>query len=415
MKDMKDKNPDSQTARQRPGRRRPHSHSWLFGFLVCWLCVSSFADSITFDGTNIPLRDCNIEAIQGGQVTYLDVGGQRQRRPLEQVAAIGFQNLPQLDQGELALANNDSNAGLTSLLMALVSAQTDLQRLWVHARLARVHDMRHEYIQAAGHLAATMMLSDDPYWRAIEPSGDANEPDFPAAKEAMDNLQAAARKVKANQLKTSIERMLGKVKPVFERLSKSYTGPAIASGSTLSGISKQDILNGKLQVKSQPATRISSQPAAAPPARPESIEPSKPRAAETREPARLDSPAAPAAPPAIDALLGQSKWSEALAACQGLAANPDDRDLAHFLLQFGTALVHVDRPDDAAVMFARCAVLFSDSADAAQALIQLAVVYRDHYRNRDTARRLLQRAIDQGTAQGHDSAVLLARELLGSL
>jgi tetratricopeptide (TPR) repeat protein len=140
------------------------------------------------------------------------------------------------------------------------------------------------------------------------------------------------------------------------------------------------------------------------------IDPAKPRAAET--PA---SSSAGDSPAAIDSLLSQSKWSEALAVCERVSDNPGDRDLAHLLAQTGTALVHLDRAEDAAVAFARCAVLFPDTPDADQALIQLAIVYRDHYRKSDTARRLLQRAIDRATAQGHDSAALLARELLGSL
>ena len=390
-----------------------HAASWrrlaLAGVVALFLSNSAGADSITFSGTNIPLRDCKVEAIQGGQVTYIDSGRQRQRRPLEQVAAIGFTGLPQLDQGEEALAQNDLDSALTNLLIAFTSADTDMQRLWIRSRLARLHDMRHEYVQAAGHAAAAMMQSDDPYWSAVEPSGDANEPEYPAAKEAMDSLQAASRKVKATQLKSSIDRMTRKVQPVSERLAKAYTGPTIASGSTVSGISKQDIVTGKLETKPQPATRSSDQPTPSAPAKPPPVDPVKPSAPSAPAPAHSDSSNG------IDALLNQSKWGEALAECERLAANPGDRDLAHLLVQTGSALIHLNRADDAAVMFARCAVLFPESIDADQALIQLAVVYRDHYRKRDTARRLLQRAIDQAGAQNHDSAVLLARELLGSL
>lgn len=381
----------------------------LLSCLPVWMCCTARADSVTFSGTTIPLRDCKIEAIQGGQVTFLDSGKQRQRRPLETIAALGFDGLPRLDQAEHAVSHNDLNTGLTDLLNVFVSADADVKRLWIESRLARVHDLRQEYVQAAGHAAGVMALSDDPYWIAIEPTCKINEPDYAAAKEAIESLQNASRKIKSMQLKASIERMIRQVQPLHERLAKSYRGAAIAPGSTVSGISKQDIVNGKLDIKPPTATRTAEPPRDTAPVKPEINGPPKAQAADGPSSSGGDSQAA------IDSLLTQSKWAEALAICERVESNPGERDLAHFLFQYGTALAQQRRNDDSAMMFARCAVLFSDSPDGSQSLIQLAVLYRDHYHDIATARRLLQRAVDEGGARGHDSAVLLARELLGSL
>src|SRR5436190_8561680 len=109
----------------------------------------------------------------------------------------------------------------------MLGADGDLKKLWLHARLAKVHDLRKEYVQAAGHAAEAMMLSEDVHWKSIAPVCDPNAPEFAAVKEAYENLQAARSKVKNAELSATIARMLKIVQPLYELQSKEYHGPAI--------------------------------------------------------------------------------------------------------------------------------------------------------------------------------------------
>ena len=56
------------------------------------------ADTLTFSGTSIPLRGCQIVAIQKGRVTYTDARGQRLQRNLDQISQLGFAGLESLDK-----------------------------------------------------------------------------------------------------------------------------------------------------------------------------------------------------------------------------------------------------------------------------------------------------------------------------
>ncbi|MCH8316796.1 MAG: hypothetical protein IIA64_12565, partial [Planctomycetes bacterium] len=83
--------------------------------------------------------------------------------------------------------------------------------------------------------------------------------------------------------------------------------------------------------------------------------------------------------------------------------------------QYGMALTDVGRERDAAVMFARCAVLFGGSSFAAPSLIETASIYQTVYRQPRTAQRLLERAIATATAQGQPEVLKRARRRLGTL
>jgi len=394
------------------------------------------ADSITFSGSSIPLPGCVIEGWQAGQVLYRDRSGSRQRRPLEEIRALGFDKLTALDEAEAALANDDVAAGLEKLLVAMVAASTDVQRTWIHARLAQVHDGRGEYVQAAGHLGALAALSDDGYWRTLEPVSPQNEPDYAAAKEALENLQRASRSVKSAELKAAIERLLWQVQPIHDRQAKAYRGPRLEPGSTVSGIAKSKILAGEAEAPvpppsdapvPPPAAAPVPSPAGAPPAATRPGEPQRPAPPpRVASPPASTSPAARPAPPSasasdgprdpdgIDPLLGKGQWAEALARCETAAGDPKAlaaRDLPHFLYQYGMALSRSRRPRDAAIQFTRCAVLFPEAPDAVHCLIETAVIYRDEYRKPQVAARLLARAISDATTRGDDAAAALAREL----
>ena len=368
------------------------------------------ADTITFTGTGIALRGCKIVGVQGGQVAYSDPNGQRQRRPLEQVEALGFDGLPELDQAEAALSQQDVAGGLWPLLKAALRAQSDVQRIWVHARLAQVHDLRGEYVQAAGHAAEVFMLSDDVAWKSLRPVSSVNTPTYPAAHEAMDSLEAAARRVKSVELQREIETMTRLVQGVHARLAAEYKGPAIERGSTISGFSRELVASSDKQPP-EGAAAVAQPPASANPATTRSTTAAQP----APPPAATADSSDPRSPGAIDQLLAASKASDAVKVCEDIEKNPGDRDLAHFLYQYGKALSQANRKADAAVMLTRCAILYPDADDAGAALIETALIYRDEFRRADVGRRLLEKVIADAQASGDErsAAATLARELLG--
>ena len=169
--------------------------------LAAMLCLgfaltgSAHADSVTLDGSSIPLRGCTIRAIQNGRVYFLDPMNRQQHRALNEIEALGFDGLEQLDRAEAWIAEGLYANAIDHLLAAALGAQTTLQRLWVEQRLARVHNYQGEYVQAAGHAAAVFLIQDDPYWQRLRPRGEVNEPTYAAAKEAMDLLAQAGGKV----------------------------------------------------------------------------------------------------------------------------------------------------------------------------------------------------------------------------
>lgn len=384
--------------------------------LAAMLCLgfaltgSAHADSVTLDGSSIPLRGCTIRAIQNGRVYFLDPMNRQQHRALNEIEALGFDGLEQLDRAEAWIAEGLYANAIDHLLAAALGAQTTLQRLWVEQRLARVHNYQGEYVQAAGHAAAVFLIQDDPYWQRLRPRGEVNEPTYAAAKEAMDLLAQAGRKVTSSQLRRAVREMTQRIQPVHDRLAAAYQGPLIEPGSTISGILKSQIDTPRSQTAT-PA--LQDQPKGSEkPAPPPTVKPTKP----TPPPAPTPTPSAgPESAEAIDRMLTARRPVDALAICERVAQAPGDRDLSRFLYQYGMALTDVGRERDAAVMFARCAVLFGGSSFAAPSLIETASIYQTVYQQPRTAQRLLERAIATATAQGQPEVLKRARRQLGTL
>jgi len=379
----------------------------IAGSIIASGASRAAADAITFVGSIIALRDCRIEGVQGGQVFYADSRGQRQRRPIEEVQAIAFDDLPSLEAAEKALGGSDDAAGLIPLLTALLDAKTELHKQWVRYRLVRYHEGKGETVQAIGHAAAIMGSTDDPSWKSIEPIAALNNAEFVAVKEAHENLLAALRQAKHAELKSTLDRMSKKIQPLHDQLAAANTGAATTLGGTLSGISIQSIKAGEAQ-----APKVNAVPEEAkappPPIR------ANPRAVEA--PKGLESPNTDASSPqAIDALLEKSRAIDALAQCVAVAKDPGDRDLAHFLYQYGLALARNDKADDAAVMFTRSAAIYPDSEAACHSLIQLAILHRDAMKQPSTARRLMELAHARAKEHGHAAATMLAAELMPSV
>ena len=380
-------------------RRRMLASSQLCAMILL-IGANARADSLTFTGASIPMRDCKIEGIRAGQIHFLDSARQRRRREIEGIEAITFDGFPELEQAEQALHAKDDATGPWRLMFALTRAQNNLQRIWMRVRLLRWHESQSEYVQVAGHLAAIIALTDDGYWAQLEPALAVNQAEATAVGEAWRNLQAAARQVNSAELKSCLARMTTKVQPLADRIpksTKSGSDSLTGSGFTVEQITTQ-IAKLETSAAADGTASASTRPAAP-------LEP----------PHSPQISADPDSSHAIDALLAADRWPEALTTCRRAENALGDRDIGHFLFQYGMALERTGQSADAAVMFTRSALLYPENPSAARSLIQAAIVYRDEYRKPDVAKRLLKQAIDHAQVRDQQSDAMLARELLESM
>lgn len=374
----------------------------LFSFFAS---ATARADSVTLLSTRIALRDCTIQAISGAQVFYLDPTGQRQKRAIDEVWALGFDHLDALDAAEKAIADRKYDEARKKLLEAFVTTDSQIQQLWIRHRLVRVHGLLDQYAEACSNLAEVFMLDPDQSWARSEPKCGVTASTYPAAVEAIDALNRAKRAVKIQALQKSIGQMLEKVKPLEEELKATYDGPPIEPSATISGIDKA--LIGKWDAVEE-AAEANEKPIEEPkPQLPVGVKPpSQPIKPTTQTPTGPDSPHA------IDALLKEHRFDEALTLCEKIAAKIDERDLAQFLYQYGEALRHTGKYEDAAIMYLRAAVLFPASEQAGPCLIETAILYRDEFGRPSTAKHLLERVANDAQRAERTELAERARSLL---
>jgi hypothetical protein len=379
------------------------------------LAPRAAADAVTLRGTTIPIRDCTILDIRSGRLHFRNANGRRQMRELEEVSLLSFADLPGLDEAELSYRGGDTKEAVHGMLRALLSADRNVQRLWVRVRLARVHGERGEFVQAAGHVAALMIMREEAHWASLAPTGEPNAPGYPATHEAWTLLGEAKERVRLSALRPVIERLLASIEPIHERAAAAWTGPKIEPGSTRSGWPVDRIRAGRFDEPPRPGGRRPVRGPRGP--RPTAAD----DAAETDE-WGFDAPrglsgkyAAMDAPAALEALLREQRFAEALERCERIAQEPGERRLGVFLHQHGRALLGVGRPRDAAITFMRCAILYESSAAAAPSLLETARIYRDFYRNDATARRLAERALLVATDEARGAVEKDARALLETL
>jgi tetratricopeptide (TPR) repeat protein len=386
---------------------------------IAFVGARAAADSITFVGSPIALRNCRMQSIQGGQIVYQDPSGKRQQRSLDDVNSISFEGLTALDDAERFIAAEDLGAGLTELMCAAIAAQSDMQRLWVRSRLARIHDARGQYVESASHAAVVFALTDDPYWRTLEPVSEPRDTSFAAAHESLLALQQASSAVRSTSLKASVDRMLIVVRPIHDRLAAAYTGPPIEPGSTISGIAKSDLAQSSAPPSpastAAPATASGNSNGATDADSNHGESSSSTSAAHELEPVSTSLTNESKSAATIETLLSQLKYNDALAMCRRIESNPGERDLCQFLWQFGRASAGTGAFADAAVMFTRGGVLFPASPYAAKCLIEAAIIHRDELKNVDAARRLLSRALETATSLNQPDEMARSRQALAEL
>jgi hypothetical protein len=367
------------------------------------IATTAGADWIRFRGTRIALEGVRVEQVSGSELIYADARGGVLARPLDEIDAIGFDGRPQLDRAESEIDAGRLAASVDWLAAALLDSQRDVERRWIRARLAQVHDALGEGAAAAGHLAALIVDDPDLAWLRRTPVSPLLTDDPAVGREALHRIDQA-RRLPQPALREAAERWHRQLAPKIAAMGADVDG-ATDPALTVSGRTPEAIAR-RLREITEPAA-------------PEPVTGDEPPARQPEPPVApvrtIDDTAGPDAPGTIDRLLDDGRYDEATEACGRVAAKPGDRDLGRFLHQFGRAYAGASRPHDAALMFARSAVLFPDSTVASRCLIELAVIYRDVYERPATARRLLERAAETAALVGRDADRTRAESILNTL
>lgn len=350
-----------------------------------------------------------IQTIRGAEVFFLNARGQLQRAAVGDVRSLGFDSLSALDAAERAWLRNDVQTATEQWIRAMVNARTEVQRLWIHARLARAHDQRGEPIRAASHAARVLLTDAAAYWSILVPEStleDGAEIDPLLAREAWWAIDRLLRCDAAPEVKAAAERLAALVRPLHERAQQAQPGVVWREGSSISGFAMNDLQRSDWRLPPSNASNVETP-----------VRPSTPPggSAPTPNPGTPNrEQAGPNSPDAIDELLQTKRFSEAVTMCERVARDPADRSLSRFLLQYGRALSGANRPRDAAIRLMQCAIHFAESDEAPAALMETALLYRSHFDQPQTAQRLLQRAMTLAEARGLTELTQQLRNLQGS-
>lgn len=344
-----------------------------------------------------------IQAIRGGQLYFQDARSGFVSAEVAAIRTIAFTGLPEFDLGERAFLRGDMNDALAPFLRAYFTTTSEPARLWMHARLARIHRERGELVEAAGHLAQLWLIDPAPAWVALAPETGAEFPSagFASIVEARRALERLVRRELDPAVKGVVDRLVERVESLYAAASSANAGPEPREGSTLSGYARTEI--------ARPDWRPADPSSAAPGGATDPSRSSEAGSAPLPTPAPVPVPAPGRAENnadgaesagAIEALLEVGSFREALDRCERAARAPGNRDLARFLHQYGRALTGAGKPRDAAVRFMQCAVLYDDSVYAPASLLETARIHRDTFNQPETADRLLERAASLARARG---------------
>jgi len=398
------------------------------------------ADVVLLRGSAIALEGCEVQSVKGGVVSFIAPGGRRMQQPFDEVAAIAFDGLPELDNAEAAMLDEDLQRAIGWFVLALADARDDVQRQWVHVRLAKAHNAAGQYTSAAGHAAAVFALDDNPLWKRLAPTCAPDAPAYPAAEEAMHRLQAARRAVRSRELIGLIDELNRAVRTARDAAAEDWSGRRIAPGSTISGyaINELGALRAALAesqgdqgprgetVNASPAPAAAPAPGNMPASAPGDVpqrdapvsvsQPAEPAAVgEAGVGADADATAAAAAAHEIESMLADGRYRLALDRCEARLRQSSGEEAARLLAQSGRALRGLDRPREAAVALMRSALLHPDSPVAPDCLLQTAEIYLELDRNPGTAARLAEMARQGAERRRDDIIAARAKALLEQL
>ena len=104
----------------------------------------------------------------------------------------------------------------------------------------------------------------------------------------------------------------------------------------------------------------------------------------------------------------------ALEACRKVAASFDGREIPRFLDQYGRAAARAGEPEVAAVMFARCFLLYPTSRWAPSSLLEAASLHRHVFDDEAVAQRLARRSLATARALAMIEAIAKAEKFLAA-
>lgn len=382
----------------------------LFTRTACVLACSSVfmvmnaaADSIIFGTSEISGVD--FQFVRGGKIFYLDSAGRIQQAPAADVDRLRFDDIPTLDDAERELARGDLDGALDELLTSMAKAKTDVQRLWIHTRLAHVHNRLGDFIEAASSAAAVIATDPNPAWLGLAPECRVNEATWYSVAEARDHLHRARRALGNNAaVERVVTELLAVIEPLYAQQREKNPRKEYRNGMSVSGILLRDLEAGwpgrnrenRLQEGDDGDGQATDQTGINPVAGGEN----------TTDP---DGPAT------IQQLLDQREFASALDLLQSLERDPGGRDLARYLYQYGMALVGTGQRRDAALRFMQCTAHFGGTRWQTLSVLEMAVIYRDLWRKPETARRLARQALEEAKHMGDPEIAMRAAAVMESI
>ncbi len=309
------------------------------GLLACQclaLCAFTLLPGLTRADTidfGLPLEEVTILDLRGGEVTFLSAGSTL-TRSLETVEAIYFETLPTLRPAETLRSEGKHEEAIQLFQEALGSANDEMQRLWLHSRLALVHGEAGQPAAALEHLALLTQYDADSHWLLLVPAVDAMSA-TPGEIDAARAAIATIRRSNATPLLDTVESVLDRI-PVREAAD-----PAIVSSG----------------------------------------------------PAHPTDEASAWRFPSVEAHLQAGDAAQALSVIRRLSQRADKDDLPELYFQAGAALEQLRDPAAAGLCYLRIAAHFPDSPWAVRGLLATAHLYQTTFAKPDAALRLARRAV----------------------
>ncbi|MFG0253112.1 MAG: hypothetical protein ACF8NJ_09590 [Phycisphaerales bacterium JB038] len=315
-----------QTSEQE-GAARP----WQFASrCLALILVAGVAKADTID-FGLPLTDVTILDIGGGEIRFLH-NGVTLTRPLETVEAVHFDDLPGLQQAEQLLQQDKVAEAIEVLERTLMQATEEVQRRWLHSRLAVAQGQAGRPAAALAHLARVVSSDPDSHWLLLVPAVD----EMSATQEEI----AAARAVIVEARRNASSPVLDTLESVLEHIPvKERTGDA-----------------DETPVLTEASDRLRF--------------------------------------PSVAAHLQAGEPAEALVAIERLARRAQMDDLPELYFHAGAACELLADPAAAGLCYLRLAAHFPESPWTVQGLIAASHLYETSFANPDAALRLARRALE---------------------
>jgi len=362
--------------------------------LIFFMCAGPVsADEIVLD--SMRLTDIHIQTIADGTIVYTI--GRREYRHEIKASVLALDEAPSLDEAERVYKEGQVDQAIELWDQALTEAEHSWQRAWIHYRKALAYDTDNQYTLAATSWAELVLESSDPFWVVARPLCEPDRPTVEQVDEALKRLRLAETSIVEPTLKSTIRELIEEI-----RILRTTAGDTPADP-----VSEEIEIDPSRQVDDE-ALNGTNEKLEVVPESPVEQPDDEDRSPIVDEPARLlrliiESRSTP--PNRIDEMLLKDRIVEAEQALVSLIADPGDYPLDHLLFQYAMVLKAIGHPHEAMLRFLQCAILYENSEYAAARLIETAMLYDETYQQRETAVRLIERAI--GVAMRNDQGAIM--------